>query len=166
MTNMCVYEEGLEAKYEGRRYEVDGDLIDDYAREYWSNQDEVARLYHAEPLGSHEEKLPHARKRSLVPEGACDAIKRENDSIRAKVAQLDAECDQLMRINRDLHWQLGVSRKAYGNKLDHIAELAGLVVRLYERLDLECPPAADEYGEQVRRWVPLARGAGGEACDD
>lgn len=95
------------------------------------------------PVGQMAEK---ARIKQLE-----DDVSRMSDRIR----ELDAENDQLTRINKDLNWQLGVSRAAYNNKIDHILELAKLSRRLYEALDLECPTVAGEFRGQVDRWMPI-----------
>lgn len=96
------------------------------------------------PVGQMAEK---ARIKQLE-----DDVSRMSDRIR----ELDAENDQLMRVNKDLHWRLDVNHKAYDHKVGHVLQLARLSRRLYEALDLECPTVAGEFKEQVDRWMPIA----------
>ena len=70
-----------------------------------------------------------------------------DDSLARRVAELDAECDQLAKVNKDLRWQLDVNRKAYKDKVDHVLELRQLVVDMYEELDDK-----EAFEERVRPW--------------
>ena len=62
---MGVWDERLSSDYEGRRFVVDGDLIELHAYEYGDCQADVAERFHAEPLEECDEAKLEAENERL-----------------------------------------------------------------------------------------------------